>query len=202
MYTPAPTDKDITQDLFQDRPLQYSTSYRPLLRVTRILKSCCEMHLKACQQHKIISVLSKLWASRSWYKLGQLKATRILRQHMGIAEVLQSCLICLLQAHCTDFRGGSSWVVHVRVVLLSPDHSSLQSQPKQPPWLPDQDFCLHSKNLDLVAEVKRNHHCSHRWEKFCKKHLERGQMFQRPPWPPANKLKHPHPPVLRFAKPF
>lgn len=151
----------IKYNLSQDRPLQYSTCYWPLARITRIIKSCLEMHSKACQWHEIISVLSELWASRSWYKSGQLKATRILRQHKGIAEVLQSCLIFLTQACCIDFRGGSSWLAHVRVVLLSPGHPSVLSQPKQPPWLPDQDsdFCLHSKNSDPVAKVKRKQHC-------------------------------------------
>lgn len=124
------------QDLPEGWPLCYSTSYWPLARVTRINKNCLEMHSEACQWLEIISVWTELWASRSWCKLGQLRVTRILRQHKRIAEVLQPCLIFLMQACCIDFRGGSSWLSHIRVVLLSPDHPSLSSQPKQTPWLP------------------------------------------------------------------
>lgn len=57
----------IKWDLSQVRPLQYSTSYWPLTIVARIIKSCLEMHSKACQWHEIL--LPEFWASRSGYKL-------------------------------------------------------------------------------------------------------------------------------------
>lgn len=140
--------------------MQYSTCYWPLAKITRIIKSCLEMHSKACQWHEIISVLSELWASRSWCKSGQLKATRILRQLKAIAEVLQSCLIFLMQACCIDFRGGSSCLLmsgwfscHQATLLYCPspsNHHDFQTKTV---------FCLHSKNSDPVAKVKRKQHC-------------------------------------------
>lgn len=137
--------------------MQYSTCYWPLARITRIIKSCLEMHSKACQWHEIISVLSELWASRSWYKSGQLKATRILRQHKGIAEVLQSCLIFLMQACFIDFRGGSSCLLmsgwfscHQATLLYCPspsNHHDFQTKTV---------FCLHSKNSDPVLKLRES----------------------------------------------
>lgn len=40
--------------------------------------------------------------------LEQLKATKVLRQHKRMAEVLQSSFIFLMQAGCSDLRAGRS----------------------------------------------------------------------------------------------
>lgn len=118
-------------------PLQYFTSIWPLATVARIIKSCLEMYSKAHQWHE--TLLSEFWASRSRYKLGQLKATKVLRQCKGISEVLQSSFVFLMQAGCNDIRAGRSWFAHVQVVsrppfsIITVQETTMTSRPIQ--WL-------------------------------------------------------------------
>lgn len=173
----------------KDRPLQYSTPYWPPATVARIIKSCLETHSKACQWHEIL--LSEFWASRAKYMLEQLKATKVLRQHKRMAEVLQSSFIFLMQAGCSDLRAGRSWFGHVNIVTRPPfsiipvQETTMISRPRQ--WLPFafQEFTSYSWS-EKIALLS----CSQRWKSFPGHICKEEKCFKGPCLPAANKFKH------------